>query len=66
MTDSAHGIRLLCTHSGVLGQNTRLGRACRFVCGEGRFCCPDAPPPIFDESIQEEDEEIVLNYARLP
>jgi hypothetical protein len=66
MTDFGHGIRCLCTHSGVLGQNTRLGKACRFVCGEGRFCCPDAPPPIFDETIQKEDEEIFLNYARLP
>lgn len=58
--------RLLCNHSGVLGQNTRLGRFCRFVCGEGKFCCPDTPPAIFQENIQTEDAEIFLNYARLP
>jgi hypothetical protein len=53
--------------SGVLRSKTRLGHFVRFVCGEGRFCCPDTPPAIFEEEIQaDEEDEIVLGYQRMP
>jgi hypothetical protein len=51
----------------VLRSKTRLGHFVRFVCGEGRFCCPDTPPAIFEEEIQaDEEDEIVLGYQRMP
>ena len=38
--------------------------------GEGKFCCPDRPPSIYEEDDeifgQTETNEIVLGYHRLP
>ena len=57
-------------NGGAIKSDTRIGKACRFVCGEGKFCCPDRPPSIYEEDDeifgQTETNEIVLGYHRLP
>ena len=36
-------------NAGATNDKTKTGRLCRFVCGEGKFCCPAEPSSLYFE-----------------